>query len=129
MRAPVSTKSALFRVGNSQTVDQRRRCYKTIFDRHGLAGCAKTSQQLRPSQSSVRSPIQTRQTPDARVEPAFQGGALPSLGKDEDPELHQVFDNPSVDSDSTARKKFFCGQASSQSITPSLRGASRPTKR
>src|SRR5580700_8313851 len=43
--------------------------------------------------------------------------------------VDQVLHSASVDSDSMGTKKFFCGQASSQSMAPSFRGASRRTRR
>ena len=72
--------------GDRQAVDGRRRCDEAILDRHSLPGCAKTRQQFRPYQARVRIPGETVETPDSRVEPAFQGSPLPSPGKDEDPE-------------------------------------------
>src|ERR1017187_4111916 len=72
--------------GNRQTVDERRRRDEAILDWHGFPGCAKTRQQFRPFQPRVRVPGKTVQNPYPRVEPTFQGGPLPPLGKDENPE-------------------------------------------
>ena len=103
------------------------------------------------------------ETPGSRLEPAFQGRPLPSLGKDENPEskfpendgidgdvwfmcakpLHdarirlwfrrlaqnvgvdQILHSASVNSEWMGAKKSFRGQASSQSMAPSFRGAVR----
>src|ERR1039458_4517803 len=65
--------------GDRQTVDDRRRRDEAVLDRHGFSGCAKTCQQFRPFQPRVRVPRKTMETPDPRVEPAFQSGSLPSL--------------------------------------------------
>jgi hypothetical protein len=81
-----------------QTVDDRRRRDEAILDWHGFPGCAKPRQQFRPFQSRVRIPGQTVKTPDPRVEPAFQGGPLPSFGKDENPES-QFAKNDGIDGD------------------------------
>lgn len=107
------------------------------------------------------------ETPGSRLEPAFQGRPLPSLGKDENPEskfpendgidgdvwfmcakpLHdarirlwfrrlaqnvgvdQILHSASVNSEWMDAKKSFRGQASSQSMTPSFRGAVRRMSR
>jgi len=84
--------------GDRQTVDDRRRRDEAILDRHGFSGCAKTRQQFRPFQARVRIPGQTVETPDPRVEPVFQGGPLPSLGEDENPES-QFAENDRIDGD------------------------------
>ena len=81
-----------------QTVDERRRRDEAILDRHGFPGRAKTRQQFRPFQPRVRVPGKTMETPDPRVEPAFQGGPLPSLGKDENPET-EFAENDGIDGD------------------------------
>jgi len=72
--------------GDRQTVDDRSRRDEAILDRHGFSGCAKARQQFRPLQPRVRVPGKTVETPDPRVEPAFQGSSVPSLRKDENPE-------------------------------------------
>ena len=43
--------------------------------------------------------------------------------------VDQIFHSVSVDSEWMGAKKSFCGQASSQSTTPSFRGAARRTRR
>jgi hypothetical protein len=80
MRTPAFTKSARFRLTDRQTVDSRSRRYEVILDWHGFPGCAKLRQQFRSFQSRVRVPGQTVEMA-ARVEPAFQGGPLPSFGR------------------------------------------------
>jgi len=62
------------------------------------AGCAKTRQQFRPFQPRVRVPGKTVENPDARVEPTFQGGPLPSTGKNENPES-ELAENDGIDGD------------------------------
>ena len=84
--------------GDRQTVDDRSRRDEAILDRHGFPGCAKTRQQFRPFQPRVRVPGKTVKTPGPRVEPAFQGGPLPSLGKDENPES-EFAENDGIDGD------------------------------
>jgi hypothetical protein len=84
--------------GNRQTVDERRRRDEAILDWHGFPGCAKTRQQFRPFQPRVRVPGKTVENPDPRVEPTFQGGTLPSLGKDENPES-EFAENDGIDGD------------------------------
>jgi len=84
--------------GDRQTVDDRRRRDEAILDRHGLPGCAKTRQQFRPFQARVRVPRQTVETPDTRVELAFQSGPLSSLGEDENPES-QFSESDGIDGD------------------------------
>jgi hypothetical protein len=63
--------------GDRQTVDDRSRRDEAILNRHSFPGCPKTRQQFRPFQSRVRIPGKTVETPDPRVEPAFQGGPPP----------------------------------------------------
>ena len=82
--------------GDRQTVDDRSRRDEAILDRHGFSGCAKTRQQFRPFQPRVRVPGKTVETPDTRVEPAFQGTPLPSLGQDEYPES-EFTENDGID--------------------------------
>src|SRR5256885_2078618 len=84
--------------GDRQTVDGRRRRDEAILNRHGFPGCTKTRQQFRPFQARVRVPGQTMETPGSRVEPAFQGCTLPSLGKDENPEA-QFAEDDGIDGD------------------------------
>ena len=84
--------------GDCQTVDGRRRRDKAVLDRHGFPPCAKTRQQFRPFQPRVRVPRKTVETPDPRVEPAFQGGPLPSLRKDQNPES-EFAENDGIDGD------------------------------
>ena len=72
--------------GDRQTVDGRSRRDEAILNRHAFPGCAQTRQQFRPFQARVCVPGQTVETLDPLVEPAFQGGPLPSLGKDQNPE-------------------------------------------
>lgn len=84
--------------GDRQAMDDCRRRNEAIFDRHGFPGCAKTRQQFRPFQARVRVPGQTVETPGPLVEPAFQGGPLPSFGEDENPES-EFPENDGVDGD------------------------------
>ncbi len=98
MRTPAFTKSARFRVATARPWTDRSRRYEAILDRHGFSGCAKTRQQFRPFQPRVRVPGKAVETPDPRVEPAFQGGPLPSLGKDENPES-EFAENDGIDGD------------------------------
>jgi hypothetical protein len=67
--------------GDCQAVDGRRRRDEAIFDRHGFPGSAKTGQRLRPFQAGIRVPGQKVETPNSRIEPAFESSPLLPLGR------------------------------------------------
>jgi hypothetical protein len=72
--------------GNCETVNQRGRRDEAILDWHVFPGCAKTREEFRPFQPGLRIPGKTVESPGSRVEPAFQGSPLLSIGQNENPE-------------------------------------------
>jgi len=69
-----------------QAMDGRSCCDQAILERHRFSSAAEARQQFRPSETCIRVPWETVETPDPRVEPILQGRPFPSLGKNENPE-------------------------------------------
>ena len=98
MRTPAFTKSARFRVATA-----RPWTTAVAAMRLSLIGMAFPVVRRRASSSAHFRPVSASQgrqwrRPTPRVEPAFQGGPLPSLGKDENPES-QFAKNDGIDGD------------------------------
>ena len=168
MCTPAFTKSARFRVATARPWTAAVAAMKLSLIGMAFPVVRRRASSSAHVQARVRVPGQTMETPDPpRIEPAFLGGPLPPLGKDENPEsqfaendgidgdlwlmcakprhdtrigrwfcrlaqnvgVDQVLHSASVDSESIGTKKSFCGQASSQSMTPSLCGAAHRMRR
>jgi hypothetical protein len=96
MRTPAFAKLARFRVTTARPWTTAVAAIRLSLI--GMALPVARSCANSPFQSGIRVPGPTVETPNPRVEPTFQGGPLPSFGKDENPES-QFAKNEGIDSD------------------------------